>query len=101
MIRFARWIKLVATPGRERDVAAFLIDALPVTQRDVQTLCWFGMRLDRGTFAIFDAFDSDEAREAKLRGPIAEALQDRSGSLFAAPKIRAAQILAAKLPPGG
>lgn len=97
MIRFARWIELVAISGREHDVWAFLIDALPVAQNDTEVRFWFALRLDRATFAIFDAFDSNDAREAKLRGPIAEALQDRTGSLFSAPTIREAEMFAVKL----
>ncbi|KRA84014.1 hypothetical protein [Altererythrobacter sp. Root672] len=101
MIRSARWIELVACPGRERDVAAFLIDALPVAQRDEGVRCWFGIRLDHSTFAIFYAFDSGEVGEAQFSAAFAEVLKDRSGSLLSQePKIRSADVLAAKLREG-
>lgn len=101
MIRSARWIQLVASPGREHDVGAFLIDALPAAQRDAATRCWFGVRLDHRTFAIFDALDSERSPEAGVSGAIGEALKDRADSLFSrTPEIRWGNVLAAKLPHG-
>ena len=102
MIRSARWVELVACTGRERDVGAFLLDALPVAQRDPAIECWFGVRLDRSTFAIFYAVDSGKSGElAGGTGDIAALLKDRVGSLFAQePEVRSADVLAAKLPRG-
>ena len=101
MIRAARWIEVVASPGREHDVVAFLIDALPVAQRDGSIKCWFGLRLDHSRFAIFDVFDSEPSRGAGVSGAIGEALKDRTGSLFSvSPKIGWVDVLASKLPSG-
>ena len=101
MIRSARWVELVACTGRERDVGAFLLDALPVAQRDPAIECWFGVRLDRSTFAIFYAVDSGKSGEADFSAALAELLKDRVGSLFAQePEVRSADVLAAKLPRG-
>jgi quinol monooxygenase YgiN len=53
------------------------------------------------TFGIFDAFESDEGREAHLKGPIAAALmQHAAQSLAQAPEIRRAEVLADKLAAG-
>jgi quinol monooxygenase YgiN len=98
MVRFGLWVELVARAGRERDVAAFLVDALPAVQREAGTVCWFGLRLDHATFAIFDAFESEQARDIHLAGAVAEALADRAGDLFVRPPaIRNVDVLAAKL----
>ena len=98
MVRFGLWVELVARAGRERDVAAFLIDALPAVQRENGTVCWFGVRLDHATFGIFDAFENEEARDVHLAGAVAEALADRAGDLLVQPpKIRKLDVLGAKL----
>jgi len=98
MVRLGLWVELVAQAGRERDVAAFLIDALPAVQKEAGTVCWFGVRLDRATFAIFDAFETEEARDTHLAGAVAEALADRAGDLLARPpEIRKLDVLSAKL----
>ena len=53
------------------------------------------MRLDAGTFAIFDAFENEAGREAHLSGPIAAALMAHADELLAtAPQIRNADVLA-------
>lgn len=101
MVKYGLWVELIARAGRERDVAAFLIDALPAVQRETGTICWFGVRLDHATFAIFDAFESEEGRDAHLAGAVAEALADRADDLFAQPPaIRKLDVLAAKLAGG-
>lgn len=101
MVKYGLWVELIARAGRERDVAAFLIDALPAVQRESGTVCWFGVRLDHATFAIFDAFESEEGREAHLAGAVAEALGDRADDLLARPpELRKLDVLAAKLADG-
>ena len=45
------------------------------------------------TFGIFDAFESNEGREAHLKGPIAAALMERAAELLAgAPKFGAPSL---------
>lgn len=101
MVKLGLWVELVAREGRERDVAAFLVDALPAVQRETGTVCWFGVRLDRTTFAIFDVFENEDARNIHLAGAVAEALGDRAGDLFVKPpEIRHLDVLAAKVGAG-
>ena len=98
MVKLGLWVELVAREGRERDVAAFLMDALPAVQRETGTVSWFGVRLVRSTFAIFDVFESEEGRNAHLAGAVAEALGERADDLFVKPPdIRNLDVLAAKL----
>ena len=59
------------------------------------------MRFDSQTFDVFDAFETDEGREAHLKGPIAAALMQRGTELLArAPEIRRAEVLADKFVAG-
>ena len=96
--RVALFVELKAKPGREDEVATFLAGARPLAVAEPLTTTWFAVRFDSQTFGIFDAFESDEGREAHLKGPIAAALMEHAAELLArAPEIRRAQVLANKL----
>ena len=89
--------RLVAKPGKEEEVAAFLAGALPLAQAEAATAVWYALRLSRTEFAIFDAFASDAGRQAHLAGPIAQALMARASELFAEPpQITPVDLLASK-----
>jgi quinol monooxygenase YgiN len=75
--RVALFVELKAKPGKEADVASFLAGARPLAVAEPQTTTWFAVRFDSQTFGIFDAFESDEGREAHLKGPIAAGLMQR------------------------
>lgn len=95
----ALFVELHAKSGREEDVAAFLKSAQSLVDAESGTVTWFAVRFDKSTFAIFDAFDGDEGRDAHLNGKVAEALMANAAELLAsAPQIRKADVLADKLP---
>jgi quinol monooxygenase YgiN len=59
---------------------------------------WFALRLERGSFAIFDAFTNETGRQAHLNGAIAKELMAQASNLFAEPPaIQQLDVLAAKL----
>ena len=63
------------------------------------TIAWFAVRFDKQTFAVFDAFDDEAGRQARLTGRVAEALGARAGDLLeGALEIRRPTVLADKLP---
>jgi quinol monooxygenase YgiN len=94
----ALFVQLEAKPGKEADVAEFLRSALPIVQQEPGTQAWFAVQFSPGTFAIFDAFPDDDARQAHLNGQVAKALAERGGELFSkAPEIIPADVLADKL----
>ena len=96
--RVALFVELKAKPGKEAEVASFLAGARPLAVAEPLTTTWFAVRFDSQTFGIFDAFETDEGREAHLKGPIAAALMQKAAELLArAPEIRRAQVLADKL----
>ena len=100
MVKVGILARLVAKPGKERDVAAFLAGALPLAQQEAKTTVWFAIRLSEREFGIFDAFADDSGRAAHLEGPIAAALMANASELFAEPpRIEKVDVLAAKLYP--
>ena len=98
MVKVALLARLVAKPGKENEVAAFLSGALSLAEAEPATIAWFALRLSKNEFGIFDAFPDDAGRKAHLNGPIAAALMAKAGELLAEPpKIEQVDLLAAKL----
>ncbi len=98
MVKVALLARLVAKPGKEEEVAAFLAGALPLAQAEAETTVWFALRFGPGEFGIFDAFPGEAGRKAHLDGPIAAALMAKAGELLAKPPvIEQVDLLAAKL----
>jgi quinol monooxygenase YgiN len=95
MTKVAIYVQLKAKAGREEDVAAFLKSAQGLLSQEPLTAAWFAVRFDHSTFAIFDAFDSEEGRQAHLQGAIAAALVARYDELFDGPlEITQPEVLA-------
>jgi quinol monooxygenase YgiN len=95
MTKIAIFVELKAKPGKEEDVAEFLKSATALLQQEPLTTAWFGIRFDKSTFGIFDAFDSEEGRKAHLNGAIAAALMERYDELFEGPlQLRQPEVLA-------
>lgn len=90
--------RLVAKPGKEEEVSAFLASALPLAQAEAGTIVWFALRFSKSEFGIFDAFPDEAGRDAHLGGPIAAALMAKAGELLSEPpRIEKVDVLAAKL----
>jgi quinol monooxygenase YgiN len=95
MTRVAIYVELKAKLGREEEVAAFLKSAQGLVLREPLTVAWYAVRFDHSTFAIFDAFDGEEGRQAHLQGAVAAALVARYDELFDGPlEIRQPSVLA-------
>ena len=77
MIRKALFVRLEAKPGREQAVADFLAAGLAMTNQEATTPIWFALRLSPTTFGVFDAFASEEDRQAHLVGNMAQSLMAR------------------------
>jgi quinol monooxygenase YgiN len=98
MVKVGLQLRLVAKPGKEEEVAAFLASAVPLAQAEAATQVFFALRLSQNEFGIFDAFPDDAGRKAHLNGPIAAALMAKAGELLAEPpRIEQIDLLAAKL----
>jgi quinol monooxygenase YgiN len=99
MTKLSLYVELAAKPGKEDKVASFLASAQSLVAAEAGTVTWFAVRFDKGTFAIFDAFNDEAGRTAHLGGQVAAALMAHADELLATPpKIRKADVLADKLP---
>jgi quinol monooxygenase YgiN len=99
MVTLSLFARLKAKPGREAELAAFLLEGLKMAKQEATTPVWFALRLEHGLFAIFDAFLDEAARQSHLNGPIAKALMAQVSHLLSEPPaIERMDILGAKLP---
>jgi quinol monooxygenase YgiN len=98
-LTLGQFVPLEAKPGKEEQVAAFLADAVHMTQQEATTPLWVALRLGKSSFAIFDAFRDEAGRQAHLNGPIAAALMSQAPNLFTTPPvIESLEVVGAKLP---
>ena len=98
MVTVSLFVRLEAKPGKEEEVAAFLMQGLELANQETTTPVWFALRLGPRTFAIFDAFRDEAGRQTHLNGPIAKALMSKAPELLAAPPaIERIDVLGAKL----
>jgi quinol monooxygenase YgiN len=70
-------VRLEAKPGKEQAVADFLAAGVEMTNREAGTPIWFALKLSPTTFGVFDAFASEEDRQAHLAGNMAKSLMSR------------------------
>jgi quinol monooxygenase YgiN len=99
MVTVGLCVRLVAAPGKEGEVEAFLKHALPLVEAEPETTAWFAARAGASSFLIFDVFPTEVGRERHLAGPVAEALAARAADLFSEPPaIERVEVLASKLP---
>lgn len=92
-------VEFEARPGKEEEVARFLVDAKALVDAEPGTLAWFSFRLGPQSFHIFDAFETENDREAHFQGKVRDGIIARGDELFSVPpKITPVDVLAAKLP---
>lgn len=97
MVKKALAVKLVAKPGKEAEVEAFLNSGLALVNEEPLTATWYAIKFNENTFGIFDTFEGDEGRDAHLSGAVAAALMAKAGELLAEPpQIDRVDIIAAK-----
>jgi quinol monooxygenase YgiN len=98
MLSLGLFVRLEAKPGKEGEVAAFLMQGLQMANQEATTPLWFALRLGPSTFAVLDAFPDESGRQAHLNGPIAKALAAHAPNLLAMPpSIERTEILGAKV----
>lgn len=97
MEKFALLARVVAKPGKETEVAAFLKSALPLAEAEPETVRWYGLQISENTFGIFDTFETEDGRKAHLQGQIAAALMANAAELLSSdPVIEFVDLLAVK-----
>ncbi|MDB5102406.1 MAG: hypothetical protein JWP91_95 [Fibrobacteres bacterium] len=81
--RFAQRLPILAKPGKEEELAAFLTDGVEsIRMEEPGTLLWYGLRVNGTRFTLFDVFASEEGKAAHLAGEFAGTLKDRAGDLI-------------------
>ena len=85
MVKYGLIVRLDAKPGKEQAVADFLAAGLELTNREATTPIWFALRLSPTTFGVFDAFATEEDRQAHFASNMAQALISRVDELLARP----------------
>jgi quinol monooxygenase YgiN len=99
MTKYSLYVRLEAKPGKEQEVADFLVSALPLVNQEPETIAWFALRMSPNVFGIFDAFPNEQGRDAHLSGEVAKQLMAKAPELLAtAPEIHKVDVLADKLP---
>jgi quinol monooxygenase YgiN len=99
MLTHGLFARLEAKPDKADDVAAFLQQGLQLAQQERTTPVWFALRLGPSTFGVFDAFGDEQALQAHLNGPIAQALIANAPSMLVKPPaIERLEVLGAKVP---
>ena len=97
MEKFALLARVEAQPGKEKEVAEFLKNALPLAQTEPNTIRWYGLQINENTFGIFDTFETEDGRKEHLQGQIAAALMANAATLLAKdPVIEFVDLLAVK-----
>jgi quinol monooxygenase YgiN len=92
-------VSFEAKPGKEEEVAKFLVEARAMVEAEPGTYTWNAFRSGPTTFGIFDTFNNEDDREFHLNGEVRKAIEARGGDLFAVPPtITPVDILATKLP---
>lgn len=97
MIKHALFVRLEAKPGKESALAQFLSAGLAMANEEATTPIWFALQLTPTSFGIFDAFETEQDRQAHLNGAIAHALMERASELLATdPTIESIDVLGIK-----
>lgn len=90
-------VNIEARSGREAEVEALLLGALPLARAEAGTRSWVAFKSGPSTFGIFDTFDDGAGRRAHLEGEIARLLLDRTKELLARPpQVTSVDVLASK-----
>lgn len=87
MLKNGFFVRLEAKAGKEQEVENFLRGALPLAQAEPDTIVWFAVKFSPTSFAIFDAFETEEGRQIHLEGKIADALFANAEELLATPPV--------------
>ncbi len=102
----ATYIRLQAKPGKESDLANFLIGGGAIVEEtEPATLLWFALQLNDTTFGIFDCFPDESGRRAHFAGNVAKALNEKASELVQGgwdegvlKNIQNSKVLASKMP---
>ena len=88
---------LDAKPGKGDELGAFLEAGRALAVAEEGTVTWYAFKISDTSYGIFDTFETEDARDAHLAGPIPRALGQVALDLLAGePNIRMAELVAVK-----
>jgi quinol monooxygenase YgiN len=88
---------LEAKPGKGDELGAFLEAGRALAVQEAGTITWYAFKVSDTTYGIFDSFETQDARQAHLRGEIPTALGQVAADLLAKdPDIRTVDVIAVK-----
>lgn len=91
--------RMKAQWNRIDETEQFLNSALPLVQAEPATAVWYALRFGRGEYGIFDAFATEQGRQAHLQGRVATTLMEKVPLLLdKSPDIATVDIIASKMP---
>lgn len=99
MATLAFHVVIKPAPGQAAAVEEFLRWAKPRIDNEPGTRSWHALKAEDGSYAIFDTFDDEDARQTHLWGKVGDELRrhDADGVIFAeSPQITRLTILASK-----
>lgn len=88
-----------AKEGKSSDVESFLNAGKVLVNNEPKTVSWYAIKIDNSTYAIFDTFADNTARDIHLNGEVAAALMQNAPVIlegFEAQAIQMIEILASK-----
>jgi hypothetical protein len=96
-VRFGLLALLEAQPGKGEELRAFLEEGRAIAASESGTVTWYAFKISNTNYAIFDTFETEEARQAHLDGEIPNALGRVASDLLAVgPDIRMVDVIAMK-----
>jgi quinol monooxygenase YgiN len=97
MVKLGFFLQLETKPGSGAELEARLKRALPKIEQETGTVAWLAVRLGPTSYAVIDAFPSEEARQVHLEVG-RKGLESIADLLAKTPTIVPTDIIAAKLP---
>jgi quinol monooxygenase YgiN len=89
--------QLEAKPGKGDELRAFLQSGRDLALAEEGTVTWYAFKLDNTHYGIFDTFETEDARQAHIKGEIPKALTQVADELLASePDIRPIDVIAVK-----
>ena len=84
IMKEATYIPFEAKSGQDKELTAFLKEgATLVAQTEPNTLYWYALKKDDGSFGIFDFFPNEAGRSEHFAGKVAAALNTNADTLVA------------------
>jgi quinol monooxygenase YgiN len=97
MIQKSLSLRLIARPGKEKELQQLLVDGLQFVREEPKTINWYTFKINESTFGIFDTFPDEDGLHQHHTGKLAQAIMKAAPELLAEnPIIEATEILAWK-----